>query len=102
MNNTKVNERPARLTASKRLEARVSSDLKCLFEQAAALQGITLSDFIISSARQAALKTLQDHQTLILNAEDTQKLVTALLNPPAPGQRLQRAARRYKQFLLAE
>jgi len=79
-----------------RLEARVSLELKRLFQRAADLQGVTLSDFLIGSARQVALQTLQEHQLIQLNEQDTASFVAALLEPPAPGRRLRAAARRFK------
>ena len=79
-----------------RLEARVSPELKRLFQRAAELQGVTLSDFLVGSARRAALQTLQEQELIQLNQQDTARFVAALLKPPAPGQRLRTAARRFK------
>jgi len=79
-----------------RLEARVSLELKRLFQRAADLQGVTLSDFLIGSARQVALQTLQEHELIQLNQRDTASFVAALLEPPPPGRRLRAAARRFK------
>jgi uncharacterized protein (DUF1778 family) len=81
-----------------RLEARVSLELKRLFQRAADLRGVTLSDFLIGSARQAALQTLQEHQLIQLHERDTASFVAALLEPPAPGRRLRAAARRFKSL----
>jgi uncharacterized protein (DUF1778 family) len=80
---------------AERLEARVSRELKQLFQRAADLQGVTLSDFLISSSRQAALQTMREHEILALNPADSRKFVEALLLPPAAGRRLRAAARRY-------
>ena len=82
---------------SDRLEARVSSDLKLLFQRAADLQGITLSDFLISSLRQAALQTVQEHEVLRLSEEDARRFAEALLHPPPMSARLKAAARRYRK-----
>lgn len=90
-----------RATASERLEARVSRDLKRLFQRAADLQGVTLSDFITASARQVALQTVREHEQIELSRRDTECLVGALLAPPAPGPRLRAAARRYQKFIKA-
>ena len=81
-----------------RLEARVSTELKRLFQQAADLQGVTLSDFVIGSARQAAVQTLQEHDQIHLSRRDARTFVARLLRPPAPGTRLRAAARRYKKL----
>lgn len=79
-----------------RLEARVNPELKRLFEQAASLQGVTLSDFVISSVRSAALKTVEEHQVIRLTGEESHAFARVLLNPPAPNAALRRAARRYR------
>ena len=55
---------------AERLEARVSPQLKRLFQRAADLQGVTLSDFLISSARQSALQTVQEREIIRLSQRD--------------------------------
>lgn len=78
-----------------RLEARVSSDQKDLFQRAAELQGRTLTDFVIASVHEAAVRTLEDLQTVRLTAEESRAFAEALLNPREPGGRLKAAAQRY-------
>lgn len=78
-----------------RLEARVSSDQKNLFQRAAELQGRTLTDFVIASVHEAAVRTLEDLQTVKLTAEESRAFAEALLNPREPGGRLKAAAQRY-------
>jgi uncharacterized protein (DUF1778 family) len=84
--------------ASNRLEARVSGEQKSLFQRAAALKGFTLTDFIIDSLQQAAIRTVEQHDVLKLNAESKAAFFDALLNPPAPNKALRRAADRYRQM----
>ncbi|WFT81221.1 DUF1778 domain-containing protein [Methylobacterium sp. CB376] len=78
-----------------RLEARISSDQKDLFQRTAELQGRTLTDFVIASVHEAAARTLEDLQTVKLTAEENRAFAEALLNPREPGGRLQAAAQRY-------
>lgn len=78
-----------------RLEARLSSDQKDLFQRAAELQGRTLTDFVIASVHEAAIRTLEDLQTVKLTAEESRAFAEALLNPREPGSRLRAAAQRY-------
>ena len=82
-----------------RLEARVSTTQKNLFQQAAALSGRTLSEFVVDSAQQAAARVIEAHETIRLTRAEQEAFVTALLEPPAPNERLQRAARAYRQKL---
>ena len=84
-------------TRSARLEARVSSEQKRLFQHAANLAGRTLSEFVIESTHDAAAKTIQEHELIRLSRKERIAFVTALLNPSEPGERLRRAAQSYRQ-----
>jgi uncharacterized protein (DUF1778 family) len=81
---------------SGRIEARVTRQEKRLFERAAAIEGRTLTDFIVESARAAASKTIERHETWHLTAEDQRVFVEALLNPPKPTRALRDAMKRHK------
>lgn len=76
-----------------RLEARISPDQKTLFKKAAALEGRTLTDFVIDCVVQEARRVVQENETLKLSQRDRQLFVEALLNPPAPNQALLKAAK---------
>ena len=80
-----------------RLEARVSPDLKALLQRAADLQGRSLTDFVLESARHAAEAVIHEHEVITLSARDSRAFVEALLNPPAPNERLRAAFARYQQ-----
>jgi uncharacterized protein (DUF1778 family) len=80
-----------------RIEARVSPKQKRLFERAAALEGITLTDFAISSMQRAATNALRDHARIELNERSQRTFVEALLNPPEPNQALREAAKAYSK-----
>ncbi|MCC6848014.1 MAG: DUF1778 domain-containing protein [Deltaproteobacteria bacterium] len=81
-----------------RLEARITKQQKALFQRAAELQGRSLSDFVVSSAQEAAMRAIQERTVMSLTARDQQALVSALLNPPAPSARLRKAAARHRSF----
>jgi uncharacterized protein (DUF1778 family) len=82
-----------------RLEARISHDQKALFQRAADLQGRTLTDFVIASVHDAAIRVIEETQTIRLSAEDSQAFAEALLNPREPNARLKAAAKRYLRLL---
>lgn len=85
-----------RVSARKeRLEARISADQKDLFQRAAEIQGRTLTDFVIASVHEAAVRTLEDMQSVKLTAEESRAFAEALLNPRDPGPRLRAGAQRY-------
>lgn len=82
-----------------RLEARISAETKALCLQAASIQGQSLTDFIVGSTVESALRVVRQYQVIELSRRDQFAFVRSLLNPPQPNQRLQRAAQRYKQVL---
>jgi uncharacterized protein (DUF1778 family) len=86
------NRVPKRLA---RIEARVSSEQKRLFEKAAEIEGVTLTDFAVASMHRAATRALQSHHAISLSLRDQDAFMQALMNPPAPNEVLRRAARKY-------
>lgn len=78
-----------------RIDARLTSDQKELLEHAAALQGRTVTAFVLASAEEAALKTIREHETIRLSERDREAFIDALLNPPRPSKRLRAAAAAY-------
>ena len=79
-----------------RFDARLDEDQKLLIQRAADLEGRTMTDFVLHSAKVAAERTIQERAILILSARDTEAFVEALLNPAEPGPGLRAAARDYK------
>jgi uncharacterized protein (DUF1778 family) len=80
-----------------RLEARISAEQKSLIERAAALQGRTLTDFVLTSVQDAARRAIEDHQQLELSVRDSEAFVDALLNPRPVNDRLRDTVRRYRE-----
>ncbi|GAA3102594.1 hypothetical protein GCM10010520_54670 [Rhizobium viscosum] len=82
---------------NERLETRVTAEQKNLIEQAAALQGRSVTDFVLTSVQEAAQRAIQEHQRLDLSVRDSQTFVEALVNPPSVNDRLRETVRRYRQ-----
>lgn len=80
-----------------RLEARVDPKVKAMWQQAAELQGTTLTDFVVTSLQEAAMKVIRSHQSMQLDREDTEAFVTAILNPPEPKEELKTAFAEYQK-----
>ena len=80
-----------------RLEARVSSAQKDLFQRAATLTGRTLSELVIDSTQEVASRIIQEHELIRLARSEQAAFVSALLNPPKPGARLRKAVEGYRQ-----
>ena len=89
-------EGPGAKAKRERLEARLTQEQKRVLMRAAALQGRSLTDFVVSSAQEAALRVIEVHESIRLGERDRRAFVDALLNPRAPGKRLRTAARRFK------
>ena len=71
-----------------RIDFRPKPSQKALFEQAAALEGQTLTEFLIRSAEERALRVLEHHEVMNLRGEAGEKFVSMLIAPPAPTPRL--------------
>ncbi|HZF12054.1 MAG TPA: DUF1778 domain-containing protein [Thermoanaerobaculia bacterium] len=84
---------------SERLEARVSSEQKALFQRAAELQGRTLTDFVIASVHESAVKTITELATVRLTTADSCAFAEALLHPREPVPELRAAAERYRKMV---
>ena len=80
---------------SERLEARIPADQKALIQRAAELQGRTLTDFVIASAHEAAVRTINAVETIRLNEAESRAFAESLLAPREPTDRLRAAAQRY-------
>jgi len=84
---------------SARLEARITQSQKTLIERAAAYEGRTVSDFVVSKLASAAEAVIQEHEIIRLNRAQSRAFVEALLNPPAPNAALRKAARRHQRVV---
>ena len=82
-----------------RLEARVNAETKALCQEAAKLEGRTLTDFIVASAVESARRVIRERELIALSQRDRKAFVASLLNPPLPNRRLQDAARHHKQVI---
>jgi uncharacterized protein (DUF1778 family) len=94
----KAASKPTRGRArAQRLEARVTAEQRTLIERAAALQGRTVTDFVLTSVQDAARRAIKEHQQLELSVRDSQVFVEALLNPKPVDDRLRETVRRYRE-----
>ena len=84
---------------AERLEARVNAETKALCQEAANLEGRSLTDFIVASAVESARRVIRERELIDLSRRDRKAFVASLLNPPLPNRHLQEAARYYKQVM---
>ena len=80
-----------------RLGFRVDEATRALIERAAALERRKLTDFCMTALTEAARRTIAEHETLTLSDRDRAAFFDALVNPPAPNERLKRAFTEHKR-----
>jgi uncharacterized protein (DUF1778 family) len=80
-----------------RLEARVTAELKAMFQRAADLKGLTLTDYVINSLVDSSQKVIRDHEVLTLTGRNREFFLEAMMNPPPPSPKLVSALARYRE-----
>ena len=70
------------MTAVARLEARLPPETHALLKRAALIQGRSLTDFVVTAARDAAARVITETEILQLSAEDQRLFAEAVINPP--------------------
>ena len=81
-----------------RLEARLPNEVHALLTRAAVIEGRTLTDFVVSAAREAACRTIEQTEIIRLSAEDQRRIAESLLKPPEPGAAVKKAFRRRRDL----
>ena len=84
-------------TTTARLEARLPASVYALLKQAAAIQGRSITDFVVGAAQDAAQRVIEGDSLLRLSAEDQTRFAQALLNPPEPNAALKQAVERHRE-----
>jgi uncharacterized protein (DUF1778 family) len=84
---------PRTHAASGRVELRLQPEDKAVLARAAALERLDLTSFILRAALPRAKAAIAEAETLKLSERDSLRVLDLLENPPAPPQRLVRAAR---------
>ena len=80
-----------------RLETRLTAEQKHLIERAAALQGRSVTDFVLVSLQDAARRAIEEHRQLELSLADSRTFVQAMLNPKPANARMRDTVRRYRK-----
>ena len=80
-----------------RLRLRVPLERKALLQRAAALREITLTEFVVSAAMAAAVRTIQMDESMALSSANSRAFSAAILHPVPANARLARAAQEYAE-----
>ncbi len=81
-----------------RFNIRMPENVRAIIDQAAALEGRSTSDFVLTSAVEKARQTIESHERIILSRQDSMIFLEAMLNPPEPTDELRAAVTDYLAF----
>lgn len=96
---------PAAPTRIARLEARLPEEVHALLKRAAELQGRSLTDFVVASAHEAAVRTIESDAVVRLSAADQVRFAEAVFaddapaDPPSIKEALKRAKKRHASLI---
>ncbi len=80
-----------------RFDARLTSEQKQLFKQAAELMGYkSLSEFVVQTTQAAALQIIEKHQQILASEKDKSVFFNAMVKPPLPNKTLRSGLQRYQ------
>ncbi len=88
-----------RIPRTARLEVRTIPDVRDQIERAAALQGRSVSDFVVTAALEAAQKAIETTEIIHLSREASIAFAKAILDPPEPTEALREAFRRHRELI---
>jgi uncharacterized protein (DUF1778 family) len=83
---------------TERIEARTTADTLMVVRRAAAIQGRSISEFVVSAAEEAARRTIEDAQIIRLSATEQVRFVEALLNPSPTAPAMLRALEHHRRL----
>ena len=90
MNNVQTHSETRQNTT---ITTRVPLHLKRRWQQAAALRGLTLTDFLITAANDATSDVFEEEDKIQLSESDALLLAEMLMRPPRLNERLRQAVR---------
>jgi len=82
-----------------RLEVRMPPATHALLQTAVDLQGRSMSDFVVTAARQAAEETIAEHGLIQLSLDDQKRFAQALLDPQPPTPALEEAFETHRELI---
>lgn len=82
-----------------RLDLRIPRNQKDYFVQALEIGGFrSLTDFLISAASEKAEAIMEKHNNWLSSENDRKTFFNALMNPPAPNEKLKLAMQKHGNF----
>ena len=84
-------------TKENRLQVRLDARSKSVLQRAAGYRHRTVSQFVLSTALEAAERVIRENEIVTLTGPDWKSFYDALARPPAPNAALRKAFARYKK-----
>jgi uncharacterized protein (DUF1778 family) len=84
---------------SSRLETRIAPDVLALVKRAAEIEGRSISDFVVTAARDAARRTIADVEVIQLARDAQERFAALLLHPPKPSAGLKKTFKRHRRLI---
>jgi uncharacterized protein (DUF1778 family) len=82
-----------------RLETRLPAEAKQQIEQAAALQGRSVSDFVVAAALEQASKVIEQQRIIRLTVQESVVLAELMMAEPQVNAKAVAAIRRYRETM---
>lgn len=82
----------------KRTTARIPDNMRSTLEEAAALSGATVNQFIVQAAYKEAQRVVEREIVIRLSRQDSRKILALLDDPPKPNRRLKEAVASFKRL----
>jgi len=73
-----------------------------MLERASSLEGRSVTDFVVAKAVEAAVRSIADHERIVLSEQERSAFFAALLSSHKPSTRARNAAKRYKELFQTE
>jgi uncharacterized protein (DUF1778 family) len=83
-----------------RIEAHLAADSLAVVRRAAEIQGLSIEDFIVFAAQEAAEKTIADTEVIRLSREAQERFASLLIDPPPPTDALLHALKRHQELVI--
>ncbi|MBW4510188.1 MAG: DUF1778 domain-containing protein [Scytonematopsis contorta HA4267-MV1] len=77
------------------LELKISKEHKERLEKAAAITGLSLNNYVIHQALNAAIEHIESYGKMVLSERDSEIFLAALENPPLPNEALKAAIKEH-------
>lgn len=87
----------ATITEEARLNLRLPPDKKREIERAAAIRGLSLTDFVVATMSEKSREVIQEYTTWVLSNEAFDAMLDAIEHPKPPTEALRRAMARYRE-----